>query len=499
MKYPVLLSILIVFVFLGCGSEKKTVPRRPNILILMSDNHSWNHLGCYGDPVIKTPTIDQLSENGLRFTNAYCSAPSCTPARASMLTGQDIWRLEEGANLWGTLPAKFKVYTDMLEDAGYLVGHEGKGWGPGDYEAGGRSRNPAGERFNTFEEFYNEKEKGQPFCYWYSSRDPHRPFKVGGWEKTGIDPDDIPVPPYLPNIDEVRKDIGDYYDEIQNFDRDVASYIQLVKEMGQLENTLVVVCSDNGWQMPRGLANLYDFGTRIPLVISMPERYKGGRVIDDFISLNDFAPTFLDLAGLPIPDYMNARSFVNILESEKEGIVDEERDFIVVARERHAFVRKGGPGYGARSIRTKDFLYIRNYEPDSWPAGEPPLYGDVDAHMLHYPSPTKLHILKNRDMEGVKKLFELAFAQRPAEELYDLVKDPFQMNNVAGNSEYDEVRKMLSDKLTKYLEENGDPRELGGEMKWLGAPYYAEKDFNPRPSEEARQALNLEEEYSYID
>jgi hypothetical protein len=102
-------------------------------------------------------------------------------------------------------------------------------------------------------------------------------------------------------------------------------------------------------------------------------------------------------------------------------------------------------------------------------------------------------------MEGVKKLFEMAFAQRPAEELYDLVKDPFQMNNVAGNSEYDEVRKMLSDKLTKYLEENGDPRELGGEMKWLGAPYYAEKDFNPRPSEEARQALNLEEEYNYID
>jgi arylsulfatase A-like enzyme len=499
MKYTILPLIIAVLLIWGCGAEKKIEQTRPNILILMSDNHSWNHLGCYGDPVIKTPIIDQLSEKGIRFTNAYCSAPSCTPARASMLTGQDIWRLEEGANLWGTFPAKFKVYTDMLEEAGYLVGYEGKGWGPGDYEAGGRNRNPAGDRFNSFEEFYNEKEKRQPFCYWYSSRDPHRPYKVEGWKKSGIDPGDIVVPPYLPDNGDVRKDIGDYYAEIQNFDRDVASYIQLIKEMGQLENTLVIVCSDNGWQMPRGLANLYDFGTRIPLIVSMPEKYTGGRVIEDFVSLNDFAPTFLELAGLPIPDYMNARSFVNLLESEKEGVIDKNREFIVTARERHAFVRKGGTGYGARSIRTWDFLYIRNYEPDGWPAGEPPLYGDVDAHMLHYPCPTKMHILKNKEKEGVKDLFRLAFEKRPAEELYDLTKDPFQMVNIADATEYSEVRKMLSDKLTKHLIENGDPRELGVEMKWLGAPYFAEKDKTPKPSEEARKELDLREEYSYID
>ena len=181
------------------------------------------------------------------------------------------------------------------------------------------------------------------------------PLRVGGWKKEGIDLDEIVVPPYLPDNDDVRRDIGDYYAEIQNFDRDVASYLQLVKEMGQLENTLVIVCSDNGWQMPRGLANLYDFGTRIPLIISMPERYKGGRVIDDFVSLNDFAPTFLELAGIPVPETMNARSFVNILESDKEGMVDKERDFIVTARERHAYVRQGGAGYGARAIRTRRF------------------------------------------------------------------------------------------------------------------------------------------------
>jgi arylsulfatase A-like enzyme len=499
MKTSYLTLMLIILLGWGCGPDRKADQPGPNILILMSDNHSWNHLGCYGDPVIKTPTIDKLAGNGIRFTQAYCSAPSCTPARASMLTGQDIWRLEEGANLWGTLPAKLGVYTDMLEEAGYLVGFEGKGWGPGDYEAGGRERNPAGERFNSFEEFYNEVGKGQPFCYWYSSRDPHRPYKVGGWERTGIDPDEIPVPPYLPDTDEVRKDIGDYYDEIQNFDKDVASYLQLLGEVGQLENTLVIVCSDNGWQMPRGLANLYDFGTRIPMIISMPERYKGGRVIEDFVSLNDLAPTFLELAGIPVPQEMTARSLVRILESEKEGTVEDDRDFIVAARERHAYVRKGGEGYGARSIRTRDFLYIRNYEPESWPAGDPPLFGDVDAHMLHYPCPTKIHILKNRDQDGVKELFRLAFARRPAEELYDLSKDPYQMVNLAGKEAYAEIRQKLSRQLTAYLVKQGDPRELGGEMKWLGARYFAEKDFHPRPSEEARSALNLEEEYSYLD
>ncbi len=483
----------------GCRADETKDISTPHILILMSDNHSWNHLGCYGDQILKTPNIDKLSEQGIRFTNAYCSAPSCSPARASMLTGQDIWRLEEAANLWGGFPSHFEVYTEMLEEAGYLVGFEGKGWGPGDYEASGRSRNPAGDRYNSFEEFYNEKEKGQPFCYWYSSRDPHRPYKREGWKKAGIDPDEIQVPPYLPDVDDVKQDIGDYYAEIQNFDRDVASYLQLLKEMGQLENTLIIVCSDNGWQMPRGLANLYDFGTRIPLIISMPGRYKEGRVIDDFVSLNDFAPTFLELAGIPIPEEMNARSFVNILESEKEGIVDQSRSFIVTARERHAFVRQNGTGYGARSYRTNDFLYIRNYNPESWPAGDPPLYGDVDAHMMHYPSLTKMYMMKNREVEGVEELFDLGFGKRPAEELYDLTTDPYQMNNVAHSGGYEEVRAMLSDKLTDYLMAQGDPRELGGEMKWLGAPYYADKDKTPQPSEASQRELNLEEEYSYID
>ena len=493
----ILLLAALALASAGCRRSAETT--RPNFLILMSDNQSWDHLGCYGDPVVKTPNIDRIAKQGVRFTNAFCSAPSCTPARASMLTGQEMWRLEEGANLWGTLPAKFTVYPDLLEQAGYLVGFEGKGWGPGDWEAGGRRRNPGGEQYESFEEFYNERKRGQPFCYWFSSRDPHRPYRLGGGRKAGIDLAAIRVPPYLPDNDDVRGDIADYYAEIQHFDGEVAGFLELLSEVGQLKNTVIIVCSDNGWQMPRGLANLYDFGTKVPLIISHPGVLPEGRVVDDFVSLNDFAPTILELAGLPRPGGMTAKSLVPILRSQAQGTVEASRNFVAMGRERHAFVRKNGLGYPGRALRTADFLYIRNYAPDRWPAGDPPLYGDVDAHMLQYPSPTKMYMLKHRDDPAIHPLFELVFGKRPAEELYDLRNDPYQMRNVAAEAAYRETKDKLSSQLTAYLKETGDPRETGGEMKWEGAAYFAEKDKRPRPSRKAIKELGLQQEYSYID
>ncbi|EPR71801.1 heparan N-sulfatase [Cyclobacterium qasimii M12-11B] len=453
-------------------------------------------MGCYGDPVVKTPTIDSLAMQGIRFTNAYCAAPSCTPARASMLTGMDIWKLEEGANLWGTISSKFQVFTDMLEESGYLVGFQGKGWGPGNYEAGGWERNPAGDQYETFQAFLSQREKGQPFTYWFSSRNPHRPYSDNA-TKVDIDMDAIKVPSYLPDNDSVRMDMADYYAEIQSFDSEVGAFLKLLEESGEMENTLIIVCSDNGWQMPRGLANLYTFGTKIPLIVSMPDRFKGGRVIADFVGLSDLAPTFLELADIAVPNEMTTKSLVNILESKGDGTIEPDRDFMVTARERHAFVRAGGAGYGGRSIVTKDYLYIRNYEPEQWPAGDPPLYGDVDAHMLHYPSPTKEYMLRYREKEGVKELFNLAFDKRPVEELFDLRADPYQLNNVAEQAEYHNTKEMLSKKLDAYLTETGDPRVIGGEMKWIGAQYFAERDKRPTPSKNSQEVFGLKKEYNY--
>ena len=499
-----LIILNISFFLLSCESIphksvlSKTQTKRPNILLLMSDNQSAEHLGCYGDISVKTPHIDKLSKKGLIFNNAYCSAPSCSPARASMLSGQDIWSLGEAANLWSSFP-KVKVYPKLMEESGYHVGIEGKGWGPGDESITGWDKNPGGLRYESFEEFFNETEKGQPWMYWYSSRDPHRPYKKEGWKNSGINLDSIIVPPYLPDNIDVRKDIADYYNEIQRFDEEVGSYIALLKEIGQLEKTIIIVCSDNGWQMPRGLANLYDFGTKIPLIISWTDFFPPGREVDDFVNIKDFAPTFLELANISIPDEMNAKSFVNILTSKKQGIINPERDHVIMARERHAYVRKGGLGYPGRAIRTFDYLYINNYEPHRWPAGDPPLYGDVDAHMLHYAAPTKIYMLKNKNSKKIKPLFDLAFSKRPKHELYNLSNDPFQMNNLAEDNEYSSVLESLSNQLNAYLVKTKDPREVGQLFDWDNTPYYKDMDKKPKPSKNAIQILGLKKEYNYLD
>lgn len=493
------LFLVLLTMVMGCEeSEKNEITKRPNILILMTDNQFSDHVGAYGDMVIKTPNIDKVAKEGIMFNNAFCSSPSCSPARASMLTGQDPWRLGEGANLWGGFPRE-KVYSQLMSDAGYHVGIEGKGWGPGNADADGWETNPGGERYDSFEEFYNEIDKGQSWMYWYSSRDPHRPFRKDGWKSAGIDLSTIVVPSYLPDTEEVRKDIADYYNEIQMFDDEVSSYMALIAEMGQLENTIIIICSDNGWQMPRGLANLYDAGTKVPLIISWPDHYKGDRVIEDFVSLNDFAPTFLELAGIEIPSEMTAKSLLPILTSEDSGIIEKDRDFFVMGRERHAFVRQDGLGYPGRAIRTKDYLYIKNYEADRWPAGDPPLYGDVDAHMLQYPSPTKFYLLEHQDDPKVKPFFDLAFGKRPTIELYDIKKDPEQINNVAGELEYAQVQEQLAKQMTDYLVATEDPRETGEPFDWDGANYYMEGDKRPRPGRKAIEVLGLDEEYNYLE
>jgi len=496
-----ILSIVLIILHISCVEEnhnKQEKDDRPNILILMSDNQSWNHVGCYGDKLVSTPNIDKVAKEGIIFTNAFCAAPSCSPSRAAMLTGQDIWRLKEAANLWSGFP-KVKVYSQLMEASGYTVGVEGKAWGPGNSNTNGWKQNPGGEKFESFQEFHDTSEKNKPWMYWFSSRNPHRPYNSDSLKTSKIDIANIEVPPYLPNNEKARKDIADYYHEIESFDKEVASFLDLVSKTGQLENTIIIICSDNGWQMPRGLANLYDFGTKIPLIISWPDHFKGNRVITDFVSLNDIAPTLLELASIDIPKEMTALSMVDLLFSDKSGRIDSNRNVVYTARERHAFVRRGGIGYPARAIRTDNFLYIRNYTPNRWPAGDPPLFGDVDAHMMHYSSPTKMFMLEHKKKSEIKPLFELAFGKRPKEELFDLVKDPFQLNNVANVAAYRETQVLLSKQLTDYLIATEDPRETKIAFDWDAQKYYKDRDKRPKPNKEAINALGLKEEYNYIE
>jgi len=453
---------------------------RPNILLCIADDWGWPHAGAYGDPLVQTPTLDRLAREGVLFTRAFVAAPTCTASRGALLTGQAIHRLEEGANLWSRLPAKFRCYPELLREAGYEVGFQGKGWAPGSLEDTGRTENPAGPKYKNFQQFLDKLPPGKPFCFWFGSTDPHRPYELGAGAASGMDPAKVRVPGWLPDTPTVRSDLCDYYFEVERFDRDVGQILALLEKRGLLENTLVVVTGDNGPPFPRGKANLYDAGCRVPLVAAWKGKIPGGRKVNDFVSLADLAPTFLEAAGLkPLPE-MTGRSLLPILCSDKSGQVDPTRDHVFLERERHAWVRPEGKSYPIRAVRTEQFLYIRNFRPDLWPAGDPDFpnvvgfYGDVDS------SPTKTEILQRQAEPAIAPFYQRAFAKRPAEELYDLRTDPDQLHNVAGQAPYAQIQTDLRRRLEEWMRQTGDPRAQGETDRWDAAcPYVGRKEPPP--------------------
>ena len=458
-------------------ARRPQAERAPNILLCISDDQSWLHTGAGGDPVVRTPGFDRVAEEGVLFPHAFCDAPTCGPSRSALVTGQPIWRLEEAGNIHSTLPAKFATYTELLEQAGYAIGHTRKGWGPGRLPPGGRTRNPAGDKFESFEAFLQTRAEGQPFCVWLGSYDPHRPYTAGSGRESGKDPADVEVPPHLPDDPIVREDILDYYVEVERFDGRVAAALELLERMGELENTVVVVTSDHGMPFPRAKASLYDFGSRVPLAVRWGDRIAGGRVVDDFVSLSDLAPTFLEAAGLEAPAEMTASSLLPLLESSASGRVEAERDASFIAMERHDGCRRGGKGYPCRAIRTANHLYIRNFEPTRWPSGSPNAkdcargipYGEIDS------SPTKTLMMESRGEPGIDRLAELSFGTRPENELYDLRSDPGQLNNLAGRPEARPIVERLRDRLMDHLAATGDPRALGLPAPWDYYPYYGRR------------------------
>lgn len=451
--------------------------RRPNILFALADDWSWPCTSIGGDPVVKTPVFDRIARSGVLFKNAFVSAPSCTPSRAAILTGQWHWRLGEGANLGGTLPAKFPVYPDLLEDAGYHVGFSRKGWAPGDERPGGRKRNPAGPRFDDCASFLASRPAGAPFCFWFGSTDPHRPYDANSGEAAGIRWQDVRVPPYLPDHEVVRRDVADHIVEVQRFDRETGEILEMVAKAGELDNTIIVMSGDNGWPFPRAKATLYEAGTHVPLAISWPARLQSGQQVDDPVSLTDLAPTFLQCAGLTPPAQMTGRSLMPLLNTKLRRAT-ERRSHVLTGMERHVPSRgeiRGG--YPMRAIRTREFLYIRNFEPDRWPAGDPnglektaaqpfsfdeltaqtfKALADIDA------GPAKAHLVTHRGDPRVARLYELAAGKRPPRELYDVRKDPYQMTNLAGDPKHADVVKKLEAQLIADLKVSGDPRAHGG-------------------------------------
>ena len=443
---------------------------RPNILFCIADDWGWPHAGAYGDPVCKTPAFDSIAKNGVLFTNAYISSPSCTPSRNAILTGQYHWRLGWGANLHSMLDTKHSTYPRLLEKAGYQIGHWRKSWGPGKVnnwiEDG--IGHPAGDRFNHFDAFLEKWDRSKPFCFWLGASDPHRPYKPGTGVQSGMDLSKIKLFGHYPDCETIRSDVADYYFEVQRFDHDVEVAIEKLKSLGVLENTIVVMTGDHGMPFPRCKSNLYDSGARVPMAVQWPKGMRSkNRTVTDFVSTTDLAPTFLDLAGVKVPEAMTGRSWRKLLESEKEGRIDSSRSQVFMGKERHVPCQEGDDAGGTpmRAIRNDSYLLIHNYRPDRWPAGTPNYkqafiescwLGDCDN------GPTKTYMVDNQDKDDEhRKMYDLAFGKRPEFELYRLADDPDQLNNLAGNPEFKSVVKELSGQLQAELVKTRDPRETG--------------------------------------
>jgi uncharacterized sulfatase len=404
------------------------------------------------------------------------------------LTGRYPWMIEHAGTHASEFPAKYKVYPDILEKAGYFVGYTGKGWGPGNWKISGRTRNPAGENYSqikateklprgirntdyaaNFAAFLKDRPKGKPFCFWYGASEPHRPFEKGIGLARGKKLKDAKVPAFLPDTPEVRSDILDYCVEIEHFDTHLGRMLDMLADAGQLENTLVVVTSDNGMAFPRAKANCYEYGIHMPLAICWPKRVPGKRVVDDLVSFVDLAPTYLEVAGLKPSSDMAGKSLVGLLESDASGIVQPSRDAVYSARERHSSSRWNNLAYPQRALRTQRYLYIRNFRPERWPAGTPqkldakgnlgPMHGgyhDIDA------CPTLSFLIANADDEKIARYLHLAVDHRPAVEIFDIEKDAACLNNLADNPDYAKQKEELAARLEAYLRKTGDPRILDG-------------------------------------
>lgn len=464
----------------------------PNILFIITDDQSFPYCSAYGSCFIETPAFDYIASCGCLFQNAYVTSPGSSPSRASILSGMYPWQIREAGTHCSYFPKDIICYTDILQEQGYCVGYTGKGWGPGDCK--GRKVNPAGEAFNkiklhppyigisnidyveNFKSFFESKENDKPFCFWIGFNEPHRGFERDSWKKENKLLSDVTTPGFLPNHDIVKGDLLDYSVEIEWLDSQVMKVIEFLKENNAFENTLIIMTSDNEMPFPNAKATCYDAGLHVPLAICWGDKIKRKNA-SEIVSSIDFAPTILDAADVTpsIYKHMSGESMLPFLLKKKK----HKQHVAFSGRERHSSSRYKNWGYPIRSIRKGDYLYIRNFHPERWPAGDPtPLtsnnrlaephsgYFDIDG------SPTKDFFIRNRDIGDGVEYFIRTVGFRPYEELFNVKNDPYCLENCIGNSKYNSVLNELRKKMDDVLRETKDVRVISelGDSIWESYP-----------------------------
>ncbi len=429
-----LLGAITIFTAVSCGNETTDKPLKPNFIIFIADDAAWNDCGPYGNNQIKTPNINKLAEEGVVFNNAFLTTSSCSPSRASILTGR--YPHSTGAQeLHMPLPADQLLFPGELQKAGYYTAVAGK------YHIGPKRAefdtiyggSPSGCEY--WVEALQNRPKDKPFFLWLAAYDPHRPYFPDIIPEPHL-PENVIVPPYLPDNDSTRKDLALYYDEISRMDSYIGMVMAELKNQGLDENTLVIYMTDNGRPFPRAKTRLYDSGIKTPFIVRWPAKLQRGTT-DALVSSVDIAPTFCELAGAPLSETYQGISFTPILNNYSS----KTREYIASEHNWHDYQSH------ERAIRNNNYLYIRNAFP----------------HLNASPPADAVNSITYREMIKMYKAGELnqfqldCFKQpREPEELYDVLNDPFQFVNLAQNPDYESVLSEMRNMLDKWIDEFDD-------------------------------------------
>ena len=445
--------IVVCWVILLSACQQNPEPERPNLILIIADDMSWNDVGAYGHPYIRTPYLDQLAEQGMRFDRAFLTTSSCSPSRASIITGQ--YPHNTGAEqLHWPLPGDQLTFVELLKESGYWTAQAGK-WHLGDavkdrfdvvkdgltigfdadaIQEGGNERDGSGAE--DWVSLLNERPSDKPFFLWLAAVDPHRIYEEGIIENPHT-VDDVVVPPYLPDTEAVRKDFALYYDEISRMDAYIGKVMEKLEEQNISENTLLLFISDNGRPFPRDKTTLLDGGIKTPWIVRWPAKIDGGQVSGSLVSAVDIAPTMLRLANVPIPDAFEGMDISSVFTNPQDLV----RDAIYAEDHWHDH------DDFSRAVRTTEFKYIRNFFPQL--PNTPP----ADA----LTSTTFASILDMKERGELNEVQSSIFvAPRPEEELYAVNEDPHELVNLASDSGYSEQLDLMRQRLAGFREATGD-------------------------------------------
>ena len=487
------LAAAILFLWLSAQSVPAVAGpqvERPNILLAISDDQSWAHTSAEGSPFVETPNMDKLASQGFRFTNGYAASPGCSPSRAALLTGQHHWMIGPAGTHGSSFPVHYETFVDHLEAAGYKVGFTGKGWGPGNWLVGGRQKNPAGVEYNAlklaekpkkgisdkdyagnFEQFLGERKDGEPFFFWYGGHEPHLSYAEAPHDDEALEK--VRVPGFLPDTEVSRSTLLDYADEINHFDDHLGRIVAILEAQGELDNTLIIVTSDNGMPMPRAKANGYDYGIHVPLAIRWGKARRG-QVIDAPVGFVDLSATIMETAGLELPEEFVGMSLLPMLDGET-GEPDYDRA-VFAGRERQSASRYQNLSFPQRVMRRGDYLIIWTVKPERDPAGQSQEIVDGkpgDPHGAYYdigPSMIKWELISGRDDPYIGPFYHLAVDKRPEWQFFNVADDPECLNDLAENPEFSGIFAEYRAQLIETLTETGDPRVHGYGDVWEDYP-----------------------------